>query len=486
MFNNVVISTPFSESIAEELLSAKVKFINPCNGPVFRGSYDTSLQSTCRAILFNRIPDGVQLQLFYYDWNGIHDVKNKILNVFDKRRPVSLTLVKINTTLNMDDVKETFDKLDDGRWKEVEKVRLFCMKHFQCYCYVREDTMESVILFQCRHSTDTIIRFYHSIQCTIFNALPWFCDPNTITDDEKALLLSIASGNYEDYKKVLTKISEELDFKQNAIDTLLEKFEKEIDEQAEKRYTDQIEDLEYKIRNYLNQIETLSTKKRDAMIYLSGIKAGIIQKDGKSDLRDAFHSFDGLRFIKMINGNSILFSVDKYMDSWDNAARDNLIHYHSSSIYHCVPPSMHNLFEKLLMKIFETREIKVKMSGVFQLFSNSRLNPYRAQREDIPADYIPNPHIDEYGCIEGYRGDIAEALASSDFVHAIEIATVSAGNVNFEDSTVMSYFGRYMYERKCEGRTCFELPDGKMVGFDDAMKWVEEQENGGTENEQTD
>ena len=299
-------------------------------------------------------------------------------------------------------------------------------------------------------------------------------------------MLSIASGNYEDYKRVLIKISDELDFKQSAIDTLLDKFEKQVDAQAEKRYTDQIEDLEYQIRNYLNQIETLSTKKRDAMIYLSGIKAGIIQKEGKSDLRDAFHSFDGLRFIKMINGDSILFSVDKYMDSWDNAARDNLIHYHSSSIYHHVPPSMHNLFEKLLMKIFETREIKVKMSGVFQLSSNSRLNPYRAQREDIPADYIPNPHIDEYGCIEGYRGDIAEALASSDFVHAIEIATVSAGNVNFEDSTVMSYFGRYMYERKCEGRTCFELPDGKMVGFDDVMKWVEEQENGGTENEQTD
>ena len=153
MFNNIVVSTPFSESIAEELLSAKVKFINPCNGPVFRGAYDTSLQSTCRAILYHRIPEDVQLQLFYYNWNGVHDLKNKIMNVFDKRRPVSLTLVKISTSSNMDDVKEAFDKLHDEKWKEVEKVRLFCMKHFQCYCYVREATMESVILYQCRHSS---------------------------------------------------------------------------------------------------------------------------------------------------------------------------------------------------------------------------------------------------------------------------------------------------------------------------------------------
>jgi hypothetical protein len=84
--------------------------------------------------------------------------------------------------------------------------------------------------------------------------------------------------------------------------------------------------------------------------------------------------------------------------------------------------------------------------------------------------YFPNPHIQSFGCIGSYAGKFQEYIQKRDYVGAIDQAIVSARNLNFYDSTVISSFGRDFSRTSIK---CLERTDGKLLTPKEAIKELE-------------
>ena len=93
------------------------------------------------------------------------------------------------------------------------------------------------------------------------------------------------------------------------------------------------------------------------------------------------------------------------------------------------------------------------------------------------AGFKPNPHIDEFECMGNYKRTINEALARRDYITALEQCVASAKSLNLHDSAVI---GRFISQFTHNGGTSYkaiELPDGRVVSPNEAIKWIEDQEN---------
>ena len=84
--------------------------------------------------------------------------------------------------------------------------------------------------------------------------------------------------------------------------------------------------------------------------------------------------------------------------------------------------------------------------------------------------YLPNPHIQHFGCIGTYAGRFQEYMQKKDYVGAIEQAAVSGRNLNFYDSTVMSTFAKELSHTQIK---CIEKPDGTLLAPLEAINELE-------------
>ena len=103
--------------------------------------------------------------------------------------------------------------------------------------------------------------------------------------------------------------------------------------------------------------------------------------------------------------------------------------------------------------------------------------------------YMPNTHIDRFHCMGNYLRTINELLRQRNYIGALEQCIASCKSLNFGDSAVMGEFMKTMWSNGSVSR-CIELPDGRVVKPNEAIRWLEEQEaqNGQAEeaqNEQT-
>ena len=81
----------------------------------------------------------------------------------------------------------------------------------------------------------------------------------------------------------------------------------------------------------------------------------------------------------------------------------------------------------------------------------------------FPAEsktYLPNPHIQQFGCIGTYAGRFQEYMQRKDYVGAIDQAAVSARNLNFYDSPVIGALAKDLSNTAIK---CMEKPDGSLL-----------------------
>ena len=479
MFNNCIENTVFTDNISNEFFRDKLRV----RRTGFRNGTDRTLESTLRAMVYPRIPDGEKMTAEYQDYRqGTFDTDERVANLV---RQIQVffeedTMAGYSSSLRIFSVakEDEFNKIyslikEDNTWEEVEKIRLFFVKNFNCCSFVNRENKRNVIIFECKRGRDMVVRFYHAIQCVIVNALPWYFENNGIKDLEKELLYAIADGNSEKYLEILNKMCEEVGFKEEAVRKLIASFETKLDNRTKDSLTRNISDIDEDIRTYLRRLEDFVSKKRELEQRLSGLLAGLNNRGNEHALLNMFEEYDCLKFREIVD-DDLYFDVNTYLTNWSDAAKQNVLHVLQSSLYNRVREEHRGDLEALLTEVFDTRKIKIKISGAYVVSARARLSGCSGRMPEIPG-YMPNPHIYRYNCNGSFAGDIADALARADFAQAIEIAIASAGNVNFEDPTVMSDWGAWMAESLCDGISCFELPDGRCVGYKDAIKWVNEQ-----------
>jgi hypothetical protein len=84
------------------------------------------------------------------------------------------------------------------------------------------------------------------------------------------------------------------------------------------------------------------------------------------------------------------------------------------------------------------------------------------------ANYLPNPHIQNHGCIGNYAVKFQEYMKRHDYLGAIDQAVVSARNLNFHDSIVISTFVSQLSHNSSV--KCLEKTDGTLLTPHEAIK----------------
>ena len=477
MFNTIVDSTALYDQYANEYFIDKIP-TGP--QPTFRGVKDVSLISTCRALLYPRLGDVEKVSILASRVENDENTLNVIdreLQVFDKHDLPPTFEIIIVPRDEMPIVTEVFAQ--HNQWREIEKVRLFFAQTFSCCAYVRDELKVSILIMEAQKTLNATVQCYHAAQCAILTANPWFFDPindkDSITERDMALITALSTGNYTHYMELLEQYSEEFNFKAEIIRKQLEKFERAIETARLSNLQYTLSDTRSRIENLMSEISSLIRNENETQALLAALQLGLAEKGSQFTVRDYFDSHPNTRITKIISEDRIQFSISTYLDDWDEDLMEVAIHNHRSVMFDYVSSYNHEEMEMLYTAIFEKRTIKIPMIGLFEMHSTGKLKGIDGHSEDLPNEYMPNPHIFFYHCLGGYETDIIQAMRKEDRLYALEIANVSAGNVNFGDNTVMHRWSSWMFDQNCDGRKCFELPDGSRVTITEAMEWLREE-----------
>lgn len=476
MFNTVVSNTPLTDEIAESFFRDKIIDGGQIN---LRGVTEKSLLATARLLLYPRLREGQKVRISSDIYHGTHMSNDIIRSITQAAERVEdgNAIFKV-IIVEKDSVPSIMDYYaEQEKWHEVEKVRLFFVPNFPCCVFVNEEKKVSLLYAELPRSTDTVTRCFHAVQSALLTSNPWFynseTDKDSVTEAEMGIVAALCKDDYEVYANYLDEFTERVNFREEAEMRLMEDFEHMLDKQRYEDIEYRLGEMKQRIDNLMDDLAHYIQRRKEAELQYQAIKLGIDQRENQFIIRDCFKANKDYKFIT-IEGNNMIFSINTYLSDWDVAALDNAIHRRRSVMYDQIPSELHDAAEKLFTAIFETKEIKVPMTGVFALASNGRLRAVTRREYDIKADHMPNPHLNFYACLGGYESDIMRAMEDDDWAYALEIASVAAGNVNFEDTTVMRDWTKSIFIDECGQRNCFELPDGSRVVLKKALKWLEE------------
>jgi hypothetical protein len=128
--------------------------------------------------------------------------------------------------------------------------------------------------------------------------------------------------------------------------------------------------------------------------------------------------------------------------------------------------------ELLYRAIFEAGAYKLRVCAAYRADMKNSLTPIREYAFPPESrDYLPNPHIQHYGCIGNYAGRFAEYMHRHDYIGAIDQAVMSARNLNFHDSTVMETLAHDLSHTIIK---CIEDTDGNLLTPRQAIYKLEE------------
>lgn len=378
----------------------------------------------------------------------------------------------------MDAADELFAKAKD--WEKLTRPTEYFARSMKVYVYVNAKKKAVCILLD---SAD--LRKVHLLEAGMLYFFPWYFDPSKgFTPNEKKLCVSLTSSSSGEFYEAVAAIAEEMDFRTKYQIKALNEIEERLDRETMESTRRRIDEIREEIENAHRRISDYMQQQYDLGITILGLEAKIASGSG-GELGEYFMSNKSLKFLGVEDGN-IKFAAVGNMTYWDEDMAGRVIDNLSSSLYDGV--SSRSSFEKEDLRefykaIFIDQTIKWRTCAVFTLRpgrSVDRPHPYSFGHEF--DTYMPNTHIDRYGCIGTNDGIIDDAIVNHDYIAAVEQCVASAMSFNFADSTVSRTFsgvvcnGSYDgYSPKTKG---FELPDGTITDPAGAIKWLKEHKEG--------
>lgn len=483
MFNSRVEYTPFTTADAD----ASFSNIEGANW-----NDDVSFVSTLRALVAPRIAENerVFVSVGSYSYDGynvtgseetaIRNIKS-VYNPCHQDKGVIRILNFKNASHESNEAwfnayEKYFEKAFDD-WYRIGKVTDFFVKAFPVMCFANPETKQVVILVE-----KLDLRKYHYLQCAIFAFLPWYFNPEDgVSELEMNLIKSLREKSEEAYIKCLKDIASKYDFRTIKINRLLSGFETRFDRDECTRLkrvindkTDDANELNRRIGEIFNEIRTLE-------INVLGLEQKIAQGGTESEIRDFFLANKKIDLIH-VSDASIDFIVKDYLEIFDEDMADRYISNENSSIYH---PAGYNGadripkddMEMLMRAIFDSQILKVRFCAAYSFSLTGNVAPISEYYfPDDCSDYMPNPHIQHYGCMGNYVRIINEMLQRHDYVGVIVQTMASCKSLNFADGTVFTRFMEDIYGYRVSNRKCIELPDGNVVEPEAAITWLKTQE----------
>jgi hypothetical protein len=128
--------------------------------------------------------------------------------------------------------------------------------------------------------------------------------------------------------------------------------------------------------------------------------------------------------------------------------------------------------ELLYRAIFGDGRYKLRICAAFVADMIGGLRGKKYHNFTSESDtYLPNPHIQNHGCIGTYAARFQEHMQNRDYVMSIDQAIVSARNLNFHDSVVIAPFATQLSHTSA---TCIEKQDGTLLTPLEAIQELED------------
>jgi len=316
---------------------------------------------------------------------------------------------------------------------------------------------ENTVIF-----TDILeLKQFHALQMMIPKYLPRLFADNPLTKTEIALLKSTGNKSAVEYESLLIEFAKDLDIRAEIIRSKLAGFETVFERIRVNEIRDEISNYQGEYDYHLSQMRDIANKMQERKYTLAGLECVVNNKAEDSELMEYFMCNKNLAIIR-VSGTAITFVAHGYADIYDIDAFEQYVENHNGYMYANMPPTVTKTqMEKLYRAVFSDGKYKLRICAAY--IADMRTGLKAIQNYTFPSEsqtYLPNPHIQDFGCIGTYAGRFQEYMQKRDYVGAIDQAVVSARNLNFYDSSVMAVFARTFSNATSK---CVEKSDGTLL-----------------------
>ena len=445
------------------------------------GCYDKSFTATLRAVLYERLPTSERLNLSLvpvcYDIDAISFTPNEVAKgIADSIRQQDITHSYTIYIVYPQD-KHIGNQLLDivranfGEGKRYfkdyaiqEDLRIFYIKKLNGLFYIN---CSNTLIF-----LDYLdISRFHALQMMIPKYLPQLFINNPLSSMESELLKSLGAKNPDGYTRLIETFAQQLDIRSEIIRTRLKGFETAYERERVQQVTECIETYQIEFQHLLSDFRDKLNAIQTQQIILAGLQCKI--DDDKSEIMDYFICNKNLSIIKVV-GTVLEFVVHGYADIYDEDAFDTYAGNQNSFLYNRIGSVPRDSMERFYRAVFNSGVFKLRICAAYKADMRNSITPFKGYIFPPESQtYLPNPHIQHHGCVGGYLLRFVEYMQNHDYVGAIDQAAVSARNLNFHDSTVMSTFANTLVHTPIK---CIEDVKGNLMTPSEAIKKLEEVE----------
>jgi hypothetical protein len=355
-------------------------------------------------------------------------------------------------------------------YQQIDKVSQFFKGVFPVRCYVNKEARSTIILTEGFLSLEK----FHYLQCCIPVALPWYFKDagSALSEQEMRLLRSLREDTPDNYLVAINGIGADIDFATLYTKTLLTGFETlyekrllEIKEAENESHNNEMSRLRQQMFGILGMI-----KNNQSVIY--GLKLKTADPNTNSEILEYF--LHNKRFSPAeLSDTRLTYIVSDYLVYFDKELVKNALQNPRSYIY-IVRRISHEDIKALINAIFIDEILKIKCCAAYSIDLMGSFVPHKAYSfTDKFSDYLPNPHINRYGCLGNYELVIADLMAEFNYVGVLEQSLASCRSLNFADSTVMEYFIKAI-DQSLPQHKFIEMPDGTAVSPFEAIELLKE------------
>lgn len=474
MFNKIINETPLTGDTADRLFSNIID----------SGTLDKSFLATLRVLLRKRLTadENVNLRvipLYHYPEEIESRTVSVNVNSFIPdavKYPAAAHNIFIIYTTDSETGKKMLELLRANagtgkrylsRYALCEDLRIFYARKLNALFY-RNDVDKSTVIF-----TDKLeLKHFHALQMMIPKYLPSLFKDNPLNETETALLKSTGNKSASEYELLIEETVKNLDIRAEIIRTKLAGFETSFERIKLDEIKNEIYVYESSYENQLSIMRELAVKIQDRRYTLAGLESAINEHSDDSELMEYFMCNKNLSIIR-VNGTAIEFVINGYADIYDADAFELYVGNHGGYMYNKINPTVTKpQMERLYKAIFNERKFKLRLCAAYTADMRTGLRALKQYM--FPSEsrtYLPNPHIQHFGCIGSYAGRFQEYMRKRDYIGAIDQAVVSARNLNFYDSTVISTFAGELSRTSI---SCIEKQDGTLLTPLEAIKETEE------------
>jgi len=358
-----------------------------------------------------------------------------------------------------------------GKFNRRDELRVFYARKLNALFFTDEDGKNTFIF-----TSKMELKHFHALQMMIPKYLPRLFSDDSLTEAEIALLKSTGNKSAVEYETILRDFADSLDFRSETIRIKLAGFEAMSERIRIDEIRIEINRYQQDYDNSLSTLREISQKLQTSKYILAGLEGGLNTQSSDSELVEYFMCNKNLTVIQTFR-TTLEFIAHGYVDIYDEDAFNQYVGNHRGYLYTEINPSITKLqMERLYRAIFNEGRYKLRICAAYTVEMHSGLKAFRNYTfPDESKTYFPNPHIQQFGCIGTYAGRFQEYMDRKDYVGAIDQAVVSARNINFYDSSVMSGFAQSFSRTTLK---CLEKSDGTLLTPQDAIL---EMEGGSTE-----